>query len=122
MINRRAGTIVNVSSAAGVLPVKERAAYATSKAGVSMLTHVQAVGWAEFGITVNAVAPTFIETDLGRQTLADPAVRAALTEQIPLGRVATVDDAAAAVGYPVSPAAKFITATILPVDDGVAMR
>jgi NAD(P)-dependent dehydrogenase (short-subunit alcohol dehydrogenase family) len=77
MVNRRGGTIVNVSSAAGVLPVKERAAYATSKAGVSMLTHAQALGWAEFGITVNAVAPKFIETDLGRQTLTDPAVRAA---------------------------------------------
>ena len=87
-----------------------------------MLTHVQALGWAEFGITVNAVAPTFIETDLGRQTLVDPAVRAAWTERIPLGRVATVDDVAAAVGYLVSPAAKFITGTILPVDGGVAMR
>jgi len=86
-----------------------------------MLTHVQALGWAEFGITVNAVAPTFIETDLGRQTLADPAVRAAWTERIPLGRVATAA-AAAAVGYLVSPAAKFITGTILPVDGGVAMR
>jgi NAD(P)-dependent dehydrogenase (short-subunit alcohol dehydrogenase family) len=87
-----------------------------------MLTHVQALGWAEFGITVNAVAPTFIETDLGRQTLADPAVRATWTERIPLGRVATVDDVTTAVGYPVSPAAKFITATILPVDGGVVMR
>jgi NAD(P)-dependent dehydrogenase (short-subunit alcohol dehydrogenase family) len=122
MTRRRRGKIVNISSAAGLIPVAERAAYATSKAGLNMLTRVLALEWAEYGITVNAVAPTFVETALGRLTLDDPKVRAYWTERIPLGRLATVDDVAAAVVYLASPAADFITGTVLPVDGGLTMR
>ena len=122
MMVRRYGRIVNISSAAGVLPVADRVAYAASKAGVNMLTRVLALEWAEFGITVNAVAPTFVETELGRQTLADPEVRAYWTDRIPLGRVATPEDVSEAVVYLASPAADFITGTVLPVDGGLTMR
>jgi NAD(P)-dependent dehydrogenase (short-subunit alcohol dehydrogenase family) len=122
MQRRRHGKIVNISSAAGLIPVAERAAYATSKAGLNMLTRVLALEWAEYGITVNAIAPTFVETALGRLTLEDPRVRAYWTERIPLGRVASVEDVAAAVVYLASPAADFITGTVLPVDGGLTMR
>ena len=106
MTNRRDGTIVNVSFAAGALAVKERAAYGTSKTGVSMLTHVHALGWAVFGITINAAAwPSEPPGPNGFRLL-----------------LATVDDVAAAVGYPVSPAARLITGAIVPVDGGVKMR
>jgi NAD(P)-dependent dehydrogenase (short-subunit alcohol dehydrogenase family) len=63
-----------------------------------------------------------VETVLGRLTLDDPKVRAYWTERIPLGRLATVDDVAAAVVYLASPAADFITGTVLPVDGGLTMR
>ena len=122
MIDRRYGKIVNISSAAGLVPVAERVAYATGKAGLNMLTRVLALEWAAFGITVNAVAPTFVETELGRQTLADPQIRRYWTDRIPLGRVATVEDVSAAVVYLASPAADFITGTVLPIDGGLTMR
>jgi NAD(P)-dependent dehydrogenase (short-subunit alcohol dehydrogenase family) len=122
MISRRRGTIVNISSAAGLVPIAERAAYATSKAGLNMLTRVLALEWAAYGITVNAIAPTFVETELGRLTLDDPRLRAYWNDRIPLGRVATVEDVTAAVVYLASPAAAFITGTILPIDGGLTMR
>lgn len=119
---RRRGTIVNVGSAAGQIPVAERVAYAASKAGLNMLTRVLALEWGASGVRVNAVAPTFVETDLGRLTLADPAARAYWTERIPLGRVATPEDVAAAVVYLASDAASFVTGTVLAVDGGLTMR
>jgi 2-deoxy-D-gluconate 3-dehydrogenase len=122
MVARRHGRIVNIASAAGLIPAQERAAYCSSKAGIIMLTRVLALEWAEFGITVNAVAPTFVETELAAQTLNRPGVREFWQSRIPLGRLATTEDVAAAVRYLVSPAASFITGTVLPVDGGLTMR
>ncbi len=122
MLERRRGKIVNVSSAAGLIPAHERAAYCSSKAGLIMLTRVLALEWAPYHITVNAVAPTFVETDLAAQTLNRPGMRDYWTSRIPLGRLATVDDVAAAVLYLVSPAADFLTGVVIPVDGGVTMR
>lgn len=122
MIGRRRGKIVNVSSAAGLIPVAERAAYAVSKAGVNMLTRVLALEWAAHGITVNAVAPTFVETQLAALTLDQPGVRERWTARIPLGRLGTVQDVAAAVVYLASPAADFVTGAVIPVDGGLTMR
>ena len=114
MIGRGTGRIVNIASAAGLIPAMERAAYCSSKAGMIMLTRVLALEWAEFGVTVNAVAPTFVETELAAQTLNRPGVRAEWESRIPLGRLATTADVAAAVHYLVSPAAGFVTGTVLP--------
>ena len=97
MIPRGRGTIVNVASAAGLVAREERAAYGSSKAGMIMLTRVLALEWARHGITVNAVAPTFVETDLAAQTLDRPGMREKILGQIPLGRLATVEDVAASV-------------------------
>jgi len=122
MVERRAGVIVNVASAAGLVPLAGRTAYAAAKAGLIMLTRSFALELAPHGIRVNAVAPTFVETELGRLTLDQPGARAAVEARIPLGRVATTGDVAAAVRYLVSPEASFITGTVLPVDGGLAMR
>ena len=122
MIARRGGRIVNVASATGLIPALERAAYCSSKAGIIMLTRELALEWAEFGVTVNAVAPTFVETELAAQTLVRPGMRELWTSRIPLGRLATTEDVAAAVRYLVSPAASFVTGTVLPVDGGLSMR
>ena len=122
MIGRKQGKIINVSSAAGLIPADERAAYCSSKAGVLMLTRVLALEWAAYKITVNAVAPAFVETELGRQTLDRPGVRDYWTSRIPLGRIATVEEVAAAVVYLASPAADFITGAVLPIDGGLTIR
>ena len=122
MVARRGGRIVNIASAAGLIPARERAAYCASKAGLIMLTRVLALEWAEFGVTVNAVAPTFVETELAAQTLSRPGMRAFWESRIPLGRLATTADVAAAVRYLVSPEANFITGIVLPVDGGLTMH
>jgi 3-oxoacyl-[acyl-carrier protein] reductase len=116
------GSIVNIASAAGLIPFAGRPAYAAAKAGLIMLTRSFALELAPHRIRVNAVAPTFVETDLGRQTLDQPGVREQITGRIPLGRVASEADVAAAVRYLVSADAGFITGTVLPVDGGIAMR
>jgi 3-oxoacyl-[acyl-carrier protein] reductase len=123
MVDRGSGgCIVNIASAAGLVPFAGRPAYAAAKAGLIMLTRSFALELAPHRIRVNAVAPTFVETDLGRQTLDQPGVREQITGRIPLGRVASEADVAAAVRYLVSPDAEFITGTVLPVDGGIAMR
>ena len=122
MVERRSGRIVNISSAAGLIPALERVAYCSSKAGLIMLTRVLALEWAQYGITVNAVAPTFVETELAAQTLNRPGVREYWERTIPLGRIATTGDVAAAVRYLVSPEAGFVTGEVLSVDGGLAMR
>ena len=122
MVDRRSGRIVNISSAAGLIPALERVAYCSSKAGLIMLTRVLALEWAQYGITVNAVAPTFVETELAAQTLNRPGVREYWERTIPLGRLATTADVAAAVRYLVSPEASFSTGEVLSVDGGLAMR
>lgn len=116
------GSIVNIASAAGLIPFAGRPAYAAAKAGLIMLTRSFALELAPHRIRVNAVAPTFVDTDLGRQTLDQPGVREQITARIPLGRVAAEADVAAAVRYLVSADAGFITGTVLPVDGGIAMR
>lgn len=122
MVARRAGVIVNIASAAGIVPFTGRAAYAAAKAGLIMLTRTLAHELAPHGIRANAVAPTFVETELGRLTLDQPGAREALAARIPLGRVATVEEVAVAVRYLVSAEASFITGTVLPVDGGISMR
>lgn len=122
MVERRRGKIVNVSSAAATVPSAERAAYASSKAGVLALTRVLAFEWAPHGVTVNAVAPTFVETELAAQTLDRPGAREAILARIPLRRLATAQDVAAAVRYLASPAADYLTGTTISVDGGLTMR
>lgn len=122
MVERRRGKIVNVASAAGLIPAEERAAYCASKAGIVMLTRELALEWSRYGVNVNAVAPTFVETELAAQTLNRPGMREYWTTRIPLGRLASVHDVAAAVRYLASPAADFLTGVVLPVDGGLTMR
>jgi NAD(P)-dependent dehydrogenase (short-subunit alcohol dehydrogenase family) len=112
------GRIVNVASQAGVVGIEERSAYGASKAGVVLLTKVLAIELARYDVTVNAVAPTFISTELTRGTLEDPMWRERILSRIPLGRVGEVDDVASAVAYLASPAASMVTGHTLMVDGG----
>jgi 2-deoxy-D-gluconate 3-dehydrogenase len=112
------GRIINVASQAGIVGIEERSAYGASKGGAVLLTKVLAIELAQHGITVNAVAPTFIATELTRDTLENLAWRERILSRIPLGRVGAAEDVAAAAVYLASPAAAMVTGHTLLVDGG----
>jgi NAD(P)-dependent dehydrogenase (short-subunit alcohol dehydrogenase family) len=113
------GSIVTMSSQMGTVGYPGRAAYCATKHAVEGLTKALAVEWAPHGVRVNAVAPTFVETPLTAQWLADPAFREEVVERrIPQGRLATVDDVTHAVRYLACDAANSVTGHVLRVDGG----
>src|SRR3954469_15795537 len=123
MIAQGSGRIVNMSSQAGFVALPGEAVYCMTKAAISHLTKCLAVEWGEHGITVNAVAPTFIATPGTEPALADPAFRADVEERIAaLHGIGTRDDVTAAVVFLASPAASLITGQTLLVDGGWTAR
>lgn len=116
------GSIVNVSSQAGSVAIEERASYGASKAGLSHLTKVLALEWAPHGIRVNAIAPTFIRTELTESTLSEPGWAEELLSRIPLGRFGTPEDVAGAVVYLFSEEASLVTGHLLTIDGGYTIR
>jgi NAD(P)-dependent dehydrogenase (short-subunit alcohol dehydrogenase family) len=118
MIEQRRGRIVNISSQAGFVALHKESVYCMTKAGVAHLTRCLALEWAPYNVTVNAVAPTFIETPGTRKWLSDEAFRASVIRRIPLGRIGTPAEVAAPVVFLASPAASLITGTTLLVDGG----
>lgn len=118
MVANGGGRIVNIASQMGLVGYWRRAAYCSSKAGVVNLTRVLAIEWAQHGITVNAIAPTFVLTPLTEPMFEDAAFKADVLSRIPLGRLAEPDDVANAAVYLASPAAKMITGQTLAVDGG----
>ena len=119
MIKARAGRIVNIASVVGLTGNAGQANYSAAKAGVLGFTRSLAREVGSRGITVNAVAPGFIETDMTRDLSAD--TRAAMLKQIPLQRLGGVDDVAACVAFLVSPAAAYVTGETLSVNGGLYM-
>jgi NAD(P)-dependent dehydrogenase (short-subunit alcohol dehydrogenase family) len=118
MVRAGSGRIVNLSSQAGSVGIRRHAAYCASKGGVEQLTRVLALEWAPHGVTVNAVAPTFIRTPGTAERLDDPAFAADVLARIPLGRVGNTMDVAAAVIYLASDAGRLVTGSVLAVDGG----
>jgi len=118
MLSQGSGRIVNISSQASVVAIPGESVYCASKGGLNMLTKVLAAEWAGRGVTVNAVGPTFIRTPGTAERLDDPAFLAGVLAKLPRGRVATIDDVAAAVIYLASDAADMVTGTLLLVDGG----
>ena len=119
MMKQRAGRIVNMASVVGVTGNAGQANYSAAKAGVIGFTKTIAKELASRGITANAVAPGFIDTDM-TSGLPDKAKEAALSG-IPLGRMGTPEDIAAAVLFLVSDQASYITGQVLNVDGGMVM-
>ncbi|MBA4686036.1 MAG: 3-oxoacyl-[acyl-carrier-protein] reductase [Candidatus Galacturonibacter soehngenii] len=119
MLKQKSGKIINISSVSGILGNVGQANYCASKAGVIGLTKSAARELASRGITVNAVAPGFIETDM-TQVLSE-AVREQATKQIPLGRFGKVEEIANMVCFLASDKANYITGQVISVDGGMAM-
>lgn len=119
MIEQQYGRIVNIGSDMGLVGWIQRAAYCASKAAVSLLTKVLAIEWAQYGITVNCIAPTFVETPLTRPMFETiPGFREQVLRNIPLGRLGRPEEVAVAVVFLASDAAALITGVTLPVDGG----
>jgi len=116
MLEQGAGRIVNMSSQAGVVGIRDHAIYSASKGGVNMLTKVLALEWSERGVNVNAVAPTFIHTPGTAERLDQPEYLQAVLDRLPIGRVGTTTDVAAAVIYLAAPASALVTGHVLVVD------
>lgn len=112
------GSIVNMSSQLGLVGGAFETAYCAAKFGVEGLTKSMAIELAKHGIRVNGVAPTVVETPRTAAALANEALRAMIVGRIPLGRLASPEDVAAAVVFLASPASGMVTGVTIPVDGG----
>ena len=119
---RSPGSIVNVASQVGVVAIAERASCGSSKAGLIHLTRILALECARHGIRVNAVAPTFVRTELTAATLSRPDWAAELLSRIPAGRFGEPEDVVGAVAFLLGDAASLITGHTIAVDGGYTIQ
>jgi len=119
MMKKKYGRIVNISSIVGIRGNAGQPGYSASKAGVIGLTKTMAAEVAKRNITVNAVAPGFIQTSMTQEL--DEKVKERYMEMIPLGKYGEVDDVAEAVSFFASDRAKYITGQVLVVDGGMML-
>ena len=116
----RGGRVLHISSVRGQLGINQGfSAYVAAKGAINALTRQQATEWAHRGITVNAIAPTFVATPQVESLLADDEFKAGLLARIPLGRIAGTDDLVGAVLFFCSDASSFVTGQILTLDGGL---
>lgn len=118
MLKQGYGRIINISSQASIVGIRDHAVYCTSKGGVNMLTKVMALEWSSQGVNVNAIAPTFTYTPGTAERLDNPEYLEGVLNRLPIGRVANIKDIAGAVIYLASQAADMVTGTVLKVDGG----
>ncbi|WP_438462170.1 SDR family NAD(P)-dependent oxidoreductase [Marinomonas sp. PE14-40] len=112
------GSLINISSQMAHVGGIDRAVYCASKFAVEGFTKAMAIEWGSQGIRVNTVCPTFVNTELAKQTFSNPERKAWVEEKIKLGRIAEVQDIMAAVMYLASDASSMVTGTSLLVDGG----
>jgi gluconate 5-dehydrogenase len=117
---KRGGRVLNISSVRGQLAINAGySAYVAAKGAINALTRQWATEWAKYGITVNAIAPTFVDTPQVASLLADTEFKARLVSRIPLNRVGETRDLAGAVLLFCSDASSYITGQILNIDGGL---
>ena len=114
------GRILNVSSVRANLGINAGySAYVAAKGAISSLTRQWATEWAKYGIHVNAIMPTFVDTPQVATLLADPVFKAGIVSRIPLGRVGLTDDLVGPAIFFCSDAASFVTGQVLGIDGGL---
>jgi NAD(P)-dependent dehydrogenase (short-subunit alcohol dehydrogenase family) len=118
MMERGWGRIVFISSQSGLVGIPGQSVYCSTKGALVQLVRTLGVEWAKSGITVNSVAPTFVETDLTRNRLKDPRFLGFVLGKIPAGRLALPEEVAAAVAFLASSEAAMVNCVNLPVDGG----
>ncbi|MCL5406622.1 MAG: 3-oxoacyl-ACP reductase FabG [Deltaproteobacteria bacterium] len=118
MIESGGGSIVNIASTGAFKGVPRAPAYCASKAGVVLLTKSLALEWARYNIRVNAVAPHYMETDMTKGLMAADKVYSALVNQIPMRRFAKPEEIVGSVLFLSSPAASYLTGTVVVADGG----
>lgn len=118
MVQTGAGRIVFLSSVSGLLAHRKHGPYAASKGGLNQMMRVMAAEWAAHGVTVNAVAPGYVETPLTAGYLAQPGVREELVRLVPAGRLGTPAEVVEPVLFLSSPRAAFITGHVMYIDGG----
>jgi NAD(P)-dependent dehydrogenase (short-subunit alcohol dehydrogenase family) len=123
MLKNGGGSIVNMSSAAGVLGIPQMSIYVASKHAVLGLTKSAALEYAKYGIRINAVAPGAIETDMYRQVAGETKqVQEAINAMHPIGRVGQPEEVANVVAWLLSDKASFVVGHTLSVDGGMVSR
>lgn len=122
MMERQRGKVVNMAAAIGALGARNSSAYCASKGGVIQLTRALAVEWAKYHITVNAIAPGTVETEITKEMLKDPKVRKALEGKIPMKRIGQPSDLAGTVIFLSASGSDYITGQTIFVDGGFSIQ
>lgn len=116
------GAVITVSSTHALVGMADRAAYGIAKAGIVQMTRMLAIEWAPLGIRVNAVAPGRVDTTARAGSFAQPGYLDTALARIPMGRLGTVEEVAAAVAYLARPEAAYVTGQVLVLDGGVTAQ
>ncbi len=118
MIDRGYGKVINISSILGGVGLPNMLAYASAKGGVNQMTRVMALEWAKLGVRVNAVAPTYFETELVAQLRNDPERFNFINERTPMGRWGQPEEIKGIIIFLAAPASDFITGQVIYIDGG----
>lgn len=118
MLERGYGKVINMSSIFGKVPLPDQLAYASSKGGVNQMTKVMALEWAKQGVRVNAIGPTYFETDMVAQIRNDPERFNFINERTPMGRWGHLHELEGIVIFLAAPASDFITGQTIYIDGG----
>ena len=118
MIEQGGGKIINMSSQAGKVAILNRAVYCASKGALDQITRVMAYEWAQYGVTVNAVAPTFVATNMTENMFKDKALNDYVFSKLRIPRLAKASEVTAGVLYLASSGADIVTGHILYIDGG----
>jgi 3-oxoacyl-[acyl-carrier protein] reductase len=121
MIAQKSGAIVNIASIAGLFPYNWAGAYSVVKAGLIMLTKLQAMEWAPYGIRANAITPGYIRTPGTEAMYADPEIYEGRRKGVPMGRVGSGEDIAGPAVFLASEDARYTTGSVVGADGGQAV-